>query len=136
MLKGSFGIVLGTVAEASAWSSGRIFGPELEAAFYTQGREKTRVDGGWRPLQLWDRCISGSDMLEVEVETIGSDAHLKDFSSMGCPGVTYPPCAVLVAVKHPDLAIDRSCSTSIAITIEGDGLNQILMAMFRNKFES
>lgn len=53
MVEGGFGIILGTVAEATSRCSGGVLSPKFEAAFYSQGGEEVGIDGGRQPLELW-----------------------------------------------------------------------------------
>lgn len=48
---------------------------------------------------------------------------------MGSPRVAQAPGAVLVAVKDPNLAIDGASGAAVAVGIEGDGLDQVLVAV-------
>lgn len=54
---------------------------------------------------------------------------------MGCPSITQPPDAILVAVENPDLAIDGASRTPVSVAVEGHGLDQILMPMLHDELE-
>lgn len=62
-------------------------------------------------------------------------AHLEYLSSMGGPCITQPPDAVFVAVEYPDLAINRPRRTPVTVCVECHCLDQVVMAMFHNKFK-
>ncbi len=45
------------------------------------------------------------------------------------PVIAVSPYAVLVAVEDADLPIDRTRGTAIAVAVEGDGLDKVLVAV-------
>lgn len=54
---------------------------------------------------------------------------------MCCPGVTEPPNTVFEAVEDAYLAIDRAGCTPVAIAIECNSLDQVLVAMLHYKLK-
>ena len=46
---------------------------------------------------------------------------------MGAPIVAMPPESVLMPVEHPNFSIDGSRRATIAVAVEGDGLDKILV---------
>lgn len=61
--------------------------------------------------------------------------HLKHFAAVGCPGVAEAPRAVLVPVENADLAIYRSSGAAVAVRVEGDCLDEVLVAMLQREVE-
>lgn len=113
----------GAVAEAPAWRGRGVFGPEFEAAFDAEGGEEVGVDGGGEPLELLSVVLA----LWCGNWVAGTGAYLENLASVCSPVVAVPPDAVLVAVEDADLSVDRSCRAPVAIGVEGDGLNQVLV---------
>lgn len=51
------------------------------------------------------------------------------------PGITESPDAVFEAIEDAYLAIDGACCTSVAVAVERDGLDQILVAVLHYEFK-
>lgn len=54
---------------------------------------------------------------------------------MGGPRVAYPPHAILVAVEDANLAIDGAGGTAVAVGVEGDGLDEVAVAVLQVEVE-
>lgn len=51
------------------------------------------------------------------------------------PGITQSPGAVFEAVEDANLAVDGACGAPVAVAVEGDSLDQILVAMLHDKLK-
>lgn len=51
------------------------------------------------------------------------------------PGIAQPPSTFLVSVKDPNLAIDGAGRAAVAIGVECDSLDEILMAVLKIEVE-
>ena len=60
---------------------------------------------------------------------VGCWAYLEDLPAVSAPVITETPDAVLMAVEDADLAIDGARSAPVTVSIEGYGLNNVLVAM-------
>ena len=54
---------------------------------------------------------------------------------MGAPGVAQAPCAVLVPIEYADLAVDGAGGAAVAVGVEGDGLDEVLVAVLEVEIE-
>lgn len=54
---------------------------------------------------------------------------------MGCPGVAKAPSSVLVTVEDANLAVDGPRGAAVAVSVEGDGLHEILVAVLEVQLE-
>ena len=57
------------------------------------------------------------------------NAYLEHLTAMCRPGVTMSPSAVFVTVKDANLAVDGAGCATIAIGVECDSKDKILMTM-------
>lgn len=55
--------------------------------------------------------------------------NLEDLARVGAPRVAQAPGTILVAVEDADLAVDGARGAAVAVAVEGDGLDEVLVAM-------
>ena len=56
-------------------------------------------------------------------------SYLEDFAPVGAPCVAEAPCSVTMAVEDADLAVYGASRAAVAISVEGYGLDEILVAV-------
>lgn len=54
---------------------------------------------------------------------------------MGSPSIAESPYCIFMAVENAYFSIHGACGASVTIAVEGNGLDQILMAVFHNQIE-
>lgn len=61
--------------------------------------------------------------------------YLENFTTVGCPCITQTPCSILVAIKYSNLAVNGACRASVAVGVEGNSLDEVLVAVLQIEFE-
>lgn len=54
---------------------------------------------------------------------------------MGGPGIAHAPCPVLVAIEYSNLAVDGAGRASVAVRVEGNCLDEVLVAVLQVEFK-
>ena len=62
--------------------------------------------------------------------------QLGNLARVGGPVVAVPPYAVLVSVEHSNLAVYRTRRASVAVCVECDCLDEVLVAMVDDGLKS
>lgn len=61
--------------------------------------------------------------------------YLEDLTAVGVPSVAEAPCAVAMAVEDADLAVDGAGCAAVAVGVECDGLDEVLVAVLEIEVE-
>lgn len=76
-----------------------------------------------------------AELSVVGEDALGDGTYLEDLTAMRAPVIAQSPDAILVAIEYTDLAIDGARCAPVAVGVEGDSQNQVLVAVLEIEVE-